>query len=267
MEKVTCTPRRHRLRLSLRTFFVLVTIVCLLLGLKILPAVRQREAVETIRKAGGGLAYDYQHVRGSMRLNAPSGEPPGPPWLRKLIGIDLFANVVRVDCQDTAFEDIDAIENLPQLEHLNLNATLVRDLSPLANLTRLHTLECRDTDIVTISPLGELVELQFLQLNGTRIRDLTPLSRLTNLEQLYLRGTEVQDVTPLGKLKALEFLGLRATRVQDVLPLRNLVNLKWLDLRETPTTPADLQTLQRALPKCNIEQSAQVVPASFNQQP
>lgn len=249
MGKEPVVQKRRWLRLSLRTLFVLVTVLCLLLGWKSNVAVQQRDAVQIIREAGGGFTYDYQQGNSTRLAN----NPPGPPWLRNKLGIDFFANVIQVDCHDLAFEDIAAIGKLSQLQRLNLNATRVSTLSPLANLTRLQVLECRETNIVDITPLRRCGELQFLQLNGTRVRDLRPVSRLARLEELYLRDTFVDDIAPLANLKSLEFLGLRGTRVSNVSPLRNLTSLKWLDLRNTSAAIHELQALQRALPDCNIE--------------
>ena len=66
---------------------------------------RQKEAVEAILKARGWVFYDYEEPSSSRR------KPPGPAWLRKLLGDDLFVNVTRVDFQ---FRGIDnaGLQNL-----------------------------------------------------------------------------------------------------------------------------------------------------------
>lgn len=246
METIAPSKRRW-LRLSLRSFFVLITVVSMFLGWKSNAAVQQREAVESIRKSGGGFTYDYQH--GTANL----AELPGPPWLRNWIGIDFFIDVIEVDCRDTSFDDIDAVGKLRQLQRLNLNNTQVKDLSPLANLTKLGIFECRETAVSDVKGLRWCRQLRFVQLNNTGVSDLTPLAKASRLEELYLQNTLVQDVSPLAALEELEFLGLRGTRVSDVSPLQKLTKLKWIDLRDTPAKRGDLQTLQRLLPKCNVE--------------
>jgi Leucine-rich repeat (LRR) protein len=253
MGNSTVRPKFRWTRLSLRTFFVLLTIGCVLLRWQVIPAIQQREAVEVVRAAGGGLAYDFEKFQGSLLFNKPRGNPPGPPWLRDLIGVDFFANVIQVDCQHTQFKRVAELAKLPRLRKLNLNGTSVNDLFPITKLTNMNTLECRETGITSLTPLKGLVELDFLQLNGTNVSDLGPLSDLQKLQHLYLRKTPIQDISPLAQLTNLEFLGIGETRVCDVAPLRKLDKLKWLDLRNTQVAKHDCVALQLALPKCVIE--------------
>ena len=98
-------PKRRWLRMTLRTFLVLLTVACVWLGWLANRANNQRRTVQWATELGGYVSYDYQY----------HPEPPGPEWLRNLIGIHYFANVVRV----------------------RLSETQVRDVTPLANLTKL----------------------------------------------------------------------------------------------------------------------------------
>ena len=50
---------------------------------------RQREAVEVITRLGGFVTYDW-------RSDGSGLEPPGPAWLRNLLGEDFFGEVVEV---------------------------------------------------------------------------------------------------------------------------------------------------------------------------
>jgi Leucine-rich repeat (LRR) protein len=253
MGKSAVKLKRRWMSLSLRGFFMLLTIGCVLLRWLVIPAIQQREAVEVVREAGGGLAYDFQNFSGNLLLNTPKGAPPGPSWLRDLLGIDFFANVIQVDCRDTEFTQAFVLAKLPRLRKLNLNGTSVNDLFPLVKLTDLDTLECRETPVATVTPLRGLIEMEFLQLNGTNVSDVGPLSELLNLKHLYLRNTPIQDIAPLAHLTNLEFLGLGETQVRDISPLMKLRKLKWLDLRNTPATKQDCELLQAALPQCNVE--------------
>ena len=49
--------RRRWLQFSIRTLLVLVTLLCVALSLWIVPAERQRRAVEAIEKLGGIVFY------------------------------------------------------------------------------------------------------------------------------------------------------------------------------------------------------------------
>ena len=67
---------------------VLVTVLCVWLGLVSERARKQREAVEAIEKVGGAVRYEYQSKSGQ--------EPPGPKWLRELVGEEYFVSVIYV---------------------------------------------------------------------------------------------------------------------------------------------------------------------------
>ena len=55
---------------------------------------KQRAAVDWIEKAGGSVFYDYQPDPSG---DIPAAKPPGPAWLRKLLGDDYFADVTSVE--------------------------------------------------------------------------------------------------------------------------------------------------------------------------
>src|SRR5262245_10359599 len=95
-------------RFSLRTMLVLITALCIWLGFQVNAARRQREAVAAILKVGGSVKYDFQMV---LNPTIPSplnvsykslkdASPPGPAWLRHLIGDEYFQDVVEVIFQD-----------------------------------------------------------------------------------------------------------------------------------------------------------------------
>jgi hypothetical protein len=103
------TMRRPRyLTFSLRTFFILLTAFAVWLGVVVKRAREQREAVKTVRALGGSVVYDFQ-ITGVpfdgapdppyalARFFHPDAEPPGPLWLRRLIGDDYFQDVVAVN--------------------------------------------------------------------------------------------------------------------------------------------------------------------------
>ena len=94
-------PNRKRrwFQLSLRSLMVLMLLAGIgmtwLVALKN-RAERQKIAVEIILKDGGAVVYDYQDQtlsRGATSHSA-NATPPGPVWLRGLLGDDFFVNVV-----------------------------------------------------------------------------------------------------------------------------------------------------------------------------
>ena len=136
---------------------------------------KQREAVEEIVKAGGGVAYACQFDLYGRVIPGPT--PPGPAWLRALAGDDLFADVTVV----------------------NLNLANVSDagLERLKALTQLHGLWL-DGDRISdagLTHLKGLTQLQSLNLGNTKVSDagLEHLKGLTQLRELVLGGTNVTD--------------------------------------------------------------------------
>ncbi len=200
-------PKRRFLRFSLRALLVFMLVVCVTLGWKVEKARKQREAVAWVQECGEHVFYDYE--LDDARKRVPNPQPPGPKWLRELLGIDFFDDVVAV-----AFDQ-------------------VSDVTPLAGLTSLESLMLVGTQVSDVSPLAGLTSLKLLYLSDAHVTDITPLAGLTSLEQLYLANTQVSDVTPLAGLTSLEQLALTGTQVKDVTPLAGLKNLKELHLNDT----------------------------------
>jgi Leucine-rich repeat (LRR) protein len=120
------------------------------------------------------------------------------------------------------------------LEYLSLNGTLVTDVTPLANLTRLQTLALNDTKVHDLTPLGRLAALQSLFVINTRVDDLSPIAGLVALKTLSLNGTPVRDLNPLAHLIALERLRLNGTRVTRLAPIAALKALQTLSINGAP---------------------------------
>jgi hypothetical protein len=70
---------------SLLILTVAVAIPCSWLTAAMKAAKEQGQAVDEIKKLGGSVGYDWEYdAAGANRLNA---QPPGPEWLRKLLGL------------------------------------------------------------------------------------------------------------------------------------------------------------------------------------
>ncbi len=106
-------PKRKRrwLQFSLRSLLLAVLIVAIGMAAWIVPiknrAQRQKEAVDAILKGGGFVVYDYQEYGERIHEDA---KPPGPDWLRKLLGDDVFTNVIAADVESN-----DGLERLRDL--------------------------------------------------------------------------------------------------------------------------------------------------------
>jgi|SRR5579863_792815 len=176
-----------------------------------LPYYWEQQIVEKIQGCGGIV----------------STETDGPYWLRWLVGQDrvkkcqVFERVHGVTLFSAEVPDAGMAElnRLPDLEHLHLDFTKVRNAGPI-DWRGFAILECH-----TLS----------LFLKGTSVTDdsLAQLSRLTNIRVLLLDGTAVTDLG-LAHLS-------RLTKLQ-VLYLEN----------STAVTDKGVEQLQNALPRCKI---------------
>jgi hypothetical protein len=220
--------RRRWYQFRLRTLLIGVTVAgCGFgwLGLKVREARRQQAAVATIEKMGGGIGYDYEYdaqgnyVPDHVPDHVPNPTPPGPAWLRALLGDDFFRSVYKV--------------YLPAWRERHITDA---DLEQLVGFTKLAMAE----------------------LDGTQVTDagLEHLSGLTRLEWLSLDETQVTDagLEHLRLLTRLKGLSLKGTRVTDagLEHLKGLTRLDWLGLNKTQVTDAGVAQLQKALPKCKI---------------
>lgn len=239
------TPKRRWFRFSLRTLLVVVLLLSLPLGwfaVKLRQAEKQRKAVEAIREARGRVVYDYELKDDEFYVRP---EPPGPAWLRRLVGDDFFADVVHIlttDWPDPPRQSGDVflghVNGLRHLESLNLFVTPVTDagMENLEGLTTLETLTLYGTQITDggVGNIKGLSKLESLSFCDTKVTDggLENLVGLTDLAWLRLPNSQVTDA------------GLQH--------LRGLTKLKHLDVDGTSVTEQGLNELRKALPNCEI---------------
>ncbi len=144
----TTQPRRRFFRYSLRTLMLVVTVFCIGLGsigIQIKQARHQRQAVEAILATGGIILYEYQRT---------NSDPPGPEWLRRIIGDEYFFTIGYVDFSGSKVNNasLAAVVNfLASVKYLSLFSTEVTDeglenLKELTNLRIVHIISTKITD-------------------------------------------------------------------------------------------------------------------------
>jgi len=92
---------RRWLQFNLKSLLILVFVValpCAWLAWKLDLKRRERAAVAEVKKLGGRVAYDWEDP-------FSEDEPPGPRWVRKLLGDDFFAHVVTVEIKEMKIDD------------------------------------------------------------------------------------------------------------------------------------------------------------------
>ena len=201
-------PKHRWFQVSLRwqlLFALLLSIPCIWFVAKMEHAARQKAAVEEIENLGGLVWFDYQFDVSGVEV--PDAEPPGEPWLRRLLGGDFFTTVTKLDLTQTEIADagLKHLEGLTDLQSLSLGDRVTdTGLEHLKGSAQLHMLSLRATKVTDagLANLKALRQLQWLDLAETTVTDagLEQLKGLTRLQSLDLRGTEVTD----AGLKALQ---------------------------------------------------------------
>ena len=117
---------RRYLTFSLRTLFILLTVLAVWLGVIVNRAREQREAVRAIEALGGTVDYERTAV---------------PKWLRQLIGDEYFQEVWAVDwasMRSPPVTDANIKRAIPQLKRLRqLDAIVVPGTVSTATLEEL----------------------------------------------------------------------------------------------------------------------------------
>ena len=249
-------PKRRWMQLSLRTVLVLVTLLCVALGLWIVPAERQRRAVAAIQALGGGVLY------GKYNRWTNGGFPVG--FLRRWLPQDYFDEVTGVSLnwtKSTVTDDgLVHLRGLTGVRRLDLIGTQVTDagLAHLQGLTALQSLDLGGTQVTDagLTHLQGLRGLQTLSLNNTQVTGtgLAHLRGLTSLQALHLVNEKFTDtgLAHLQGLTSLQELRLNGTQVTDagLAHLKGLTGLRVLILINTQVTDAGVAELHQALPNC-----------------
>ncbi|MBS0208372.1 MAG: protein kinase [Planctomycetes bacterium] len=163
--------------------------------------------------------------------------------------------VTEVGLQPANLVDLSPLRAFKELWALSCNgAGPLADLSPLRGL-KLGRLNCNGVNNITDLTSLTGMPLTYIHLYNTQVADLNPL-RGMRLVSLYLQHTRVTDLSPLVGMP-LQYLECHTTPISDVTPLASIASLKRITLYGTKITEADVATLQKAVPNCQIEWPSQ----------
>jgi hypothetical protein len=205
------------LRFSSRSLLLLLTVVGICLAFTLRwhrSARRQHDAVAALSADSANIVWYEDGV------DPHHDPPPVPQWLRWFVGFDHFYNVADVSLSEATDDQIQLLNDLPNLESLCLfSATECTEvgLAQLRSLSSLKRLTLFDPPALNdriVAAIGSMNGLQHLQLQcGNKVTDagLNKLAGLSNLKSLNLKcGIGISDVglLQIGKLSALEDLGL-----------------------------------------------------------
>ena len=160
--------------------------------------------------------------------------------------------VTRLNLYDNKLTDVKGLENLTQLTELYLYFNQLTDVKGLEKLTQLEKLYLNNNQLTDVKGLEKLTQLTELSLSNNQLTDVKGLEKLTKLRWLVLDGNQLTDVKGLEKLTQLTELSLRNNQLTDVKGLEKLTQLTELNLYGNKLTRAQIEQLQKALPKCKI---------------
>jgi len=141
---------------------------------------------------------------------------------------------------------------------LDLQFCAIKSLNGLQVFRNLKTLDLYGNQLTDVSGLEKLTQLRWLGLGGNQLTEAPKgLEKLTQLEDLWLWDNQLTEVPKeLEKLTQLTRLRLEGNRLTDVKGLEKLTQLKALNLYNNPDlTKAQIEELQKALPKCKISRN------------
>ena len=157
-----------------------------------------------------------------------------------------------LDLSASGLSDVSPLAGLQDVEVLDLGGNRIDDLGPLGALPGLTVLDLRANDVGDLSPLASLPHLRVLDLSDNAVSDLTPLAGLAALRRLDLSGNRVADLRPLSELRRLEVLLLDRNRVADLAPLWGLRRLVHLGLADNRVADVALLRDVRSLRRLDL---------------
>jgi Leucine-rich repeat (LRR) protein len=158
----------------------------------------------------------------------------------------------KLEASGTSLRNLDPVAELTRLEYLSFTETRINSLYPLAGLRELKILKCPRNPISEIDPLRSIELLEILDLNNTQVDDLRPLSSLMGLRELTFSGTNVKDLDPIGGLVYLEVLDFSKTKVRQIKALDNLSNLKTLNCYNNKISDKKVEEFRMKNPECEV---------------
>jgi len=218
----------------------------------------QRLVVAELSSVGGLVIYNYQWQQRSRQ------EPPGPKWLRALLGDDIFANVSEVDIRHDHVDEqtLARVATLPAVLTVMIQSGQISD-GGLAHLAKMNTLQQVDLyssglSDASVAQLSKIKGLKYLTVESPQITDvgLESIAKLKKLEHLRIRADRVtgDGLAQIATLPNLTNLTLDSEHLSDaaLMHLHPAPKLKVISFHHGKLTKGGLERLCEALPDCKV---------------
>ena len=151
---------------------------------------------------------------------------------------------------DNAITSLSGMERLATLNVLLVQRNAIRDLSPLSDLTRIHSLNISwNPAITSIEPLAQGMRETLVNLDMAGLAvDLTPVGGMENLDHLRI-GDDwnshriALDLAPLSGLTGLKYLHVLGAKLDNVDAISSMSGLICINLQNCGMTSAKLTAL------------------------
>lgn len=161
-----------------------------------------------------------------------------------------FNELYHLNLGDNAITSLSGMERLTTLNVLLVQRNNISDLSPLSDLTRLHSLNISwNPGITSIAPLGQGLREALVNLDMAGLAvDLTPVGGMENLDHVRL-GDDwnskriTLDLAPLSGLTHLKYLHIFGAKLDNVEAISSMSGLICIDLPNCGLTSAKLTAL------------------------
>jgi hypothetical protein len=172
-------PKRRWYQFSLRFLLLATVLLAILTNLcvkQIMHANRIRRAVAELSKFGAIVKYDYEikddpSAPGGFRM-LDNQSPPGPAWLRSMIGDGYFIEIADVILTDKT-GGLEVLDDLPNLRALSVERSKVTDkeMMKVKSLSKLTAIWLENTSVSDegLKQLEGLKHLQFVNAINTNI--------------------------------------------------------------------------------------------------
>jgi internalin A len=117
--------------------------------------------------------------------------------------------------------DLGVLRDMKRLRELNINRLDVADFTPLQDLA-LHSLALEASSIKDLSPIAKIKTLRTLDISNTAVSDGAQLAHLKELRALKMFSTGITDLSFLDQLEALQELGIDGLSTSSCEPLFKL---------------------------------------------
>lgn len=212
-------------RYSLKTTFVLLTILCVLLGWVFGEVHHQHNQDKVIQRlAASGYAFEFERFESKNAFSAAN-------WL-DFYDERYLLEVVSARKVNPQFEELKELAQFEHLMYLNVTGPFATDqsLAWLGSATKLKELKLMNSRITDagIQHVSGLKNLTSIDIRDTAVTDLGPLTQLP-LKSLLV-GDQITDagMEKISRLKSLTFLSLSGPAISDngLKLLANLSNLQ-----------------------------------------